>query len=331
MKWCCLEPCTFGDIVRVKIGEIYHYGIYVTADDIIQFGHIPTYYLGEHKNDPVVVLTTDMHNFLNGGVLEKGIPNEAEKNEMFSPSQIVVNAQSRLGQGGYNFIHNNCEHFVYECAFGRKYSEQEEKMRLKWKNRPRLYLYVSFEDEILGSGVMPELRRQEIMQIKNSELKKDKINAWKLLNVALANGFHIDPTHLEFTKNEYGKWETKDYFFSISHTHGAVVVAISNAPCGVDIENITSFRTRCANESFTKAFAKKIGESSLDYLELLKKWTGKESIYKVDGNKAFCPFNIQVDEKVKYFQIGDYMIAVAGIYSSKAVLYQLEKGELTPF
>ena len=30
-------------------------------------------------------------------------------------------------------IHNNCEHFVYECVFGIKYSEQEEEVRRKWR------------------------------------------------------------------------------------------------------------------------------------------------------------------------------------------------------
>ena len=42
-------------------------------------------------------------------------------------------ARSRLGEGGYNILHNNCEHFVNECVFGIKKSEQEEEVRRKWR------------------------------------------------------------------------------------------------------------------------------------------------------------------------------------------------------
>ena len=33
-------------------------------------------------------------------------------------------ALSRLGEGGYDLVSNNCEHFSNECVFGKKTSNQ---------------------------------------------------------------------------------------------------------------------------------------------------------------------------------------------------------------
>lgn len=42
MKWQLKEP-TFGDIIRVKSGSIYHYGIYASDSEVIQFGLSPNH------------------------------------------------------------------------------------------------------------------------------------------------------------------------------------------------------------------------------------------------------------------------------------------------
>ncbi len=41
MRW---EPtaCQAGDMVRVRLGSVYHYGIFVSEDEVIQFGLPPT-------------------------------------------------------------------------------------------------------------------------------------------------------------------------------------------------------------------------------------------------------------------------------------------------
>ena len=44
-------------------------------------------------------------------------------------------ARQRIGESGYNILHNNCEHFVNECVFGEKRSaflqDVREKLRKK--------------------------------------------------------------------------------------------------------------------------------------------------------------------------------------------------------
>ena len=40
MKWSFVEPSS-GDMIRVKLGSIYHYGIFADDGEIIQFGLPP--------------------------------------------------------------------------------------------------------------------------------------------------------------------------------------------------------------------------------------------------------------------------------------------------
>ena len=113
MEWVSKEP-SYGDIVRVKVSFYYHYGIYVSDDQVIQFG-LPD--IAAQKAEDVRVIETDVSTFLNGGDIEVGI----EKNR-HSPKKTVELAKSRLGEGGYDILHNNCEHFATECALGESRS-----------------------------------------------------------------------------------------------------------------------------------------------------------------------------------------------------------------
>ena len=56
---------------------------------------------------------------------------------MRKPEEIIKTARSRIGEGGYDILHHNCEHFVNECAFGKSNSsfldDVREKLRQKLK------------------------------------------------------------------------------------------------------------------------------------------------------------------------------------------------------
>ena len=45
MKWSLISP-TPGDMIRVKTGSLYHYGVYVSDDEVIQFGLAPSLTVG---------------------------------------------------------------------------------------------------------------------------------------------------------------------------------------------------------------------------------------------------------------------------------------------
>lgn len=122
----------FGDVIRTRIRFYYHYGIYVSDEQVIQFGlpdntGIP--------NEEIRVLSTDIYTFLNGGILEVGKAEKEERHSLRAPAQIVSRAESRLGEAGYNILHNNCEHFVYDCAFGQAKAGWLEEARAKLRQK----------------------------------------------------------------------------------------------------------------------------------------------------------------------------------------------------
>ncbi len=133
MKWRP-DSLSTGDIVRVPIGSVYHYGIYVSDDEVIQFG-LPPVDLMTRKNSDISVIATDMDTFSVGKIPERAIAETREEKKRFSPKKTIELARSRIGEGGYSIIHNNCEHFVYECVYGKKYSSIEDEMRRRWHSQ----------------------------------------------------------------------------------------------------------------------------------------------------------------------------------------------------
>lgn len=131
MRWTENTP-VFGDMIRTKVSFYYHYGIFVSEDEVIQFG-LP----GDpfKSADKIKVLSTDIFAFLQGGELEVATMDRSERKRMYSPEEIVKRAEERIGEGGYDILHNNCEHFVNECVFGEPSSaflqDVREKLRKK--------------------------------------------------------------------------------------------------------------------------------------------------------------------------------------------------------
>ena len=130
MKWVYRE-CQYGDVIRVKLGSVYHYGIFVSEDEVIAFGLPPTAENLKNQQD-IKVLATDIDVFSCGNPVEVVQLTLIEKRRRQSPDKTVSAARARIGEGGYNLIHNNCEHFVNEIVFGKKISEQELEVRRKW-------------------------------------------------------------------------------------------------------------------------------------------------------------------------------------------------------
>ena len=130
MKWEYAD-CAMGDIIRVKLGSVYHYGIFVSPDEVIAFGLPPT---AENLSNPgeIKVLSTDIDVFSCSRQIEVARLSLREKMSRRSVQKTVELARSRIGEGGYNLIHNNCEHFVNEIVFNEKRSEQEQAVREKW-------------------------------------------------------------------------------------------------------------------------------------------------------------------------------------------------------
>ena len=128
MNWEPIHPSKSGDIIRTKVSFYYHYGIFVSEDEVIQFG-LPND--PGKQSDLIKVTVSDIYTFLSGGEIETARPTRSEALKMRSKEDVVAIARSKIGQGGYDILHNNCEHFVNECAFGKASSSFLDDVRKK--------------------------------------------------------------------------------------------------------------------------------------------------------------------------------------------------------
>ncbi len=131
MIWTEQVP-NMGDMIRVKVKFYHHYGIYLDEEHIVQFG-LPDN-TGLDPNE-IAVVVTDMEGFLAGGDLEVAKLTPMERLRRYSPKKTKALALSRVGETGYNILHNNCEHFVNECVFGRHESSCVAGVRTEIRNK----------------------------------------------------------------------------------------------------------------------------------------------------------------------------------------------------
>ncbi len=118
--WKLSEPY-IGAHLRVKYGPFYHHGIYTAENEVVQFGSAADILTNA---EGIVVMKTDLLTFLSGGFLEVREFTKKERKKLMEVDKSIGIALSRIGEGKYNIIHNNCEHFVNECLFGEKISNQ---------------------------------------------------------------------------------------------------------------------------------------------------------------------------------------------------------------
>ena len=329
MKWEFCEP-RLGDMIRVRLGDLYHYGIFVSEDEVIQFGLAPG--VRAIPDTEVEVCTSDIDAFLAGGFLEVGVPDKQESKKRISPKRTVDVARSHLGERGYNILFNNCEHFAYLCAYGVKYSAQSEAFRERFRTLPTLDVYIArIPDGKKLAPLYPKQRDKEVRSVKNEEVRKHKYYAWRLFEHALLNTFAYDIKKLEFTKAESGKWCSPSCEFSISHSGALVAVAISRKPVGVDIqvqkELISStFEDRMLTEKERQTLTALDDEKERS-AQIIKLWATKESIFKTFNSDEYIPAEIETSDYETYSETVDvdgviYHLAVCGSDISKIRIFK---------
>ncbi|MBQ3115971.1 MAG: lecithin retinol acyltransferase family protein [Clostridia bacterium] len=294
MKWSFDQP-KFGDMIRVNFNGLYHYGIFIDEDKIVQFGLAPVA-RRLLKDSEVEVLTSNVEQFLCGGFLEVGIP-EKKDGKRRPPKKIVEYALSKLGQRGYSILYNNCEHFAYECTFGQKRCTQADDVREMFRSMPILDVYTAKipDTDFDIDTIIPEERREEILSCGSDKVKREKFYAWALLKYALSRTFNYKMEDLVFERAETGKWNLPNCFFSISHSNDMVAVAVSRNAVGVDIEAVNPKKCSAIEKVLTKKekklFAGVCEEERSTFLT--QKWTEKESIFKAGKNGKFRPAKLE--------------------------------------
>lgn len=120
--WKIAKP-VYGDHIRVSRGLYTHHGIYASDDCIYQFSAPDG---ADVDPENAIINVTTLEGFLKGGTLEVRQFSEQELENKRTPEQIVECARNSLGEGGYDLITNNCEHFANKCVFGKATSAQVE-------------------------------------------------------------------------------------------------------------------------------------------------------------------------------------------------------------
>ena len=329
MIWWQSE-CKYGDMIRVSFGSFYHYGIFVSEDEVIQFGLPPTGGLLNRSFDQILVCVTDIDTFAGGKTVEVASMSRGEKPKRLSPAKTVSRARSRIGEGGYDILHNNCEHFARYCYLGEKRCEVTENVLETWKKKSKCDIYFSkIPADLSVTEVIPPERNAEIAQVGNEALKARKYWSWKTLEYAVYRSFGLKMADLTFSKSKNGKWTCDKCFFSISHAGEYVAVALSNAEIGIDIEHIAPFIEKCNDRAFLDGMQKQtVGKRDAvpqSPIELLALWTKKESHYKRNSKKGFAPKKVQITDEVSTFRFShdstELLCSVSGTDVNKSFFY----------
>lgn len=326
--------CAPGDVIRVRLGELYHYGVFASEEEVIQFGLPP---LSEYRSRPdaFTVLATDIDLFSCGQIVEIGIPEKEERRARFSREETLRRARARLGETGYDLLRNNCEHFIWDCAFGEKKCVQAQEARSRWRSRAVLDVYLApLAAQGDGIAIASPERRRELEKTRHPDLYRQRLAAWAALEYAARRSFGLDAAELRFQKNAFGRWHCEGMEFSLAHTGGMAVAAVSDRPVGVDLENIPVFAGRyAADPSRTEAMLRRIRSSGEEDLRgaaaLLWAWTGKESLFKAGQKGFFSPSRLRPGEETGRFVLDlepPVLLSVSGERLDRLRLYLCADG-----
>ncbi len=297
-----------GDIVRVRAGGVWHYGVYVSDAEVIQFGAPP-------RGKPVPagemrVLSTDVNEFAGDEIIEKARLTPLEKLRRVPPKRTVSIARSRLGEGGYDLINNNCEHFARACVFGKAVSEQTGYVQAYTE----VWL-AKVPERADADGVLPEARLKYINDAKDERLRRSRICDWKLLSTLIYARTGLGMDKLAFWQSPSGKWLCDRCWFSLSHSDDYVAAAICDAPVGVDVEQ-PGRRSKDdwlrIKRGFMNSDEHKLLRGGSEETDIAAVWTRKESLYKRMGEGGFSPRGVSALDKDTYtFIMGDAVISVS--------------------
>ena len=202
------------------------------------------------------------------------------------------------------------------------------KTLIKNNEAPVCHVYTaSFIENIEVLPIFSKERNLDIESTSNLKVKRQKYLVWKLLERALYNSFGLDYKTLNFYKTEKGKWKTDGVYFSLSHSHGALAVCLSNSEVGVDIELIDSALERAVERVLTRR--EKELTANLSGIEKTRKlaciWSQKESVYKRDGKCVISKIETQaetVETKIVTISGEEYALSLATTNGAKIYYHE---------
>lgn len=129
---------------------------------------------------------------------------------------------------------------------------------------------------------LPQWRREKALRYRHFSGQAQCTLSYILLMEALEKEYNITglPT---FVENEHGKPSLQEYpdiHFNLSHCHSIVACAVSNAPVGIDAEDLGRYSECVARYCMNDDEMSQIGTSDIIFTRL---WTQKEAVFKLQG------------------------------------------------
>jgi len=159
--------------------------------------------------------------------------------------------------------------------------------------------------------LMPDERQQRYHKFRQVKDKKLCVIAYALLCFGLKQLYGIEG-RLEFQYNQYGKPYIKEYpniFFSISHTDGLALCAISDAEIGADCEKIGNYDDGVAKMISSTNEYEYLNKTNDKNRMFFKLWTLKESYIKAIGMGLSMPLNsfeFELDTSTNNYTLKEY-------------------------
>ena len=196
-----------------------------------------------------------------------------------------------------------------------------------------VYIAILPKEEPLGALSVTE-RQNEIGRVSNERVRREKFYVWKLLEAALEKSLGLSCDGLDFYKDKNGKWHCSACNFSLSHSHDALAVAVSDGDVGIDVELMKIKRPERASGYILTPTELEEYRGLPDGSEeeyLVAKWCQKEAAFKLLGGDVYKPSAIELDEfcfdtRRIELENGKYILAVATRMREDIRLFEEEFG-----
>ena len=132
---------------------------------------------------------------------------------------------------------------------------------------------------------LSEQRRQQVLQFKHEQGRRECVAAYLLLKQALREEYGITENPV-FDYGEHGKPTIvghPEIHINLSHCREAAVCAVSSRPVGIDVESISRYKDSLAEYTMNASELRKIKEAENPEEEFIRLWTMKEAVLKLSG------------------------------------------------
>jgi len=167
--------------------------------------------------------------------------------------------------------------------------------------------------------LFPEERDRAVRAVTNPLLRREKYYVWRLLELAVRASLGAELTEIGLRQEGEG-WTSEAADISLSHGGGALAVALSDSPVGIDIEPLSGEGDgrRLADRFFSdgereRYLAAPENERREAFLRI---WTAKEAVFKSRRESVFAPSAVDSSGERLYTACvrlgdGDYILSVA--------------------